>query len=386
MRHLHRANLIRLAMIPALAAGVSVSAQSQTEPADARSSTKPAATAVENSPSADYRGERASETIGQTVRNLEDEDIGKINDMIVDMTTGDVRYAILEFDPGIFQAEKLFAVPTTELRLAADGDDVIYDMSEEQLERASMNRDDWNDSVLDDPDYLADLDTVWGVKQPASGATAHRASDLIGKDVNDRSGDKIGEIEELVINMAEQQVHYAVLKFDPGWATPEQNYAFPLRSFNLTGDRDELVLDIDKSKLQAMKSFPDSRYSNLSDRAWVADIDRDFVTGMPTASTAAGALNAGYAENPAPTELFTRLDKDGDGSLEKADVENIAEVENAWSRFDEDGDGRISRQEFMNNYPTEAAATPGTAGTAGTSGATDAPEKATDATASPVER
>jgi hypothetical protein len=35
------------------------------------------------------------------------------------MDTGQVRYAMLEFDPGIFEGERLFAVPTTKLQLGA---------------------------------------------------------------------------------------------------------------------------------------------------------------------------------------------------------------------------------------------------------------------------
>ena len=56
------------------------------------------------------------------VQNPQGQDLGKISDMVVNMNTGDVRYAVLEFDPGIFKGEKLFAVPTKQLRMAPDPD------------------------------------------------------------------------------------------------------------------------------------------------------------------------------------------------------------------------------------------------------------------------
>lgn len=58
------------------------------------------------------------------VQNPQGQDLGKISDMVVNMNTGDVRYAVLEFDPGIFKGEKLFAVPTKQLRMAPDRDTI----------------------------------------------------------------------------------------------------------------------------------------------------------------------------------------------------------------------------------------------------------------------
>ena len=42
-----------------------------------------------------YRGFRASELIGKEVKNPQGEQLGEIEDLVVHMTTGDVRYAIL---------------------------------------------------------------------------------------------------------------------------------------------------------------------------------------------------------------------------------------------------------------------------------------------------
>ena len=262
MRAIKLAKLLQLAVLPALAGGVSLSAWAQTASTDKTTS----ASATSTTASSAYRALRASKVIGMSVRNAKGEGLGKISDMIVDMNTGNVRYAILEFDPGIFKGERLFAVPTAQLQMAGDRDDLVYNMDRERLERAATNRSDW-DRNWREPGYLPNLDKTWGVAQPTRGSRAHRVSDLIGKDVNNRQGSKIGEIEELVINMATQRVHYALLEFDPSWAAPEKFYAFPLRAFNLTTDREELILDADKSKIQAMKAFPAARFGTINDPA-----------------------------------------------------------------------------------------------------------------------
>lgn len=264
-------------LVASLAACVSVSISAQT------ATTVPGATtATSAKPSTNYRGLRASAIIGKAVRNPEGTNLGEINDLIVDMNTGDVRYAILEFDLGIFQGERLFAVPTNQLRMAADREELVYNMTRDTLERTAVNRADWNQTWRD-PNYLANLDKTWGVVQPSRSARAHRVSDLLNQDVKSRQGNKIGEIEELVINMANQKVHYAVLEFDRSWAAPEEFYAFPVSAFNQTGTSDDLVLDVDRSKLQAMKAFPEDRYTSLNDPAWVADVDRNFATMRSTA-------------------------------------------------------------------------------------------------------
>ena len=273
---------IRLAWLPVVALSLSatVFAQTNTSPPTGTDNKSAKASASQSAASQGYRPLRASKVVGMEVQNPKGQDLGKISDMVVNMNTGDVRYAVLEFDPGIFQGEKLFAVPTSQLRMAADRDTITYNMSKDKLESAAVPRGDWN-AAWGDTKYLSNLDKAWGIKQPSGGAVAHRVSDLLGKDVNNREGNKIGEIEELVVNMATQKVHYAVLEFDPSLAAREQNFALPLRAFDLSQDRDQLVLDVDKARLQTMQSFTDSRYDNLNDRAWVSDIDRYVVTIKP---------------------------------------------------------------------------------------------------------
>lgn len=349
--------VIRLAWVPAFALGLSAAALAQTgTTATTRNATGNATAAEKATPNTAYRAVRASKMIGLTVHNPQGKDIGKISDMVVDMTTGNVRYAILEFDPGILKGERLFAVPTTQLRMRAESNDVLYDMTEARLEQAGTPRAAWN-TTWRDPGYLGKLDKVWGVTQPSQAAAARRVSDIIGKDVNNRSGNKIGEIKELVIDMAKQRVHYAVLEFDPSLASKEQNFAFPLRSFNTTAGNDDLVLDVDKSRLQAMKSFTDDQYANLNDRVWVADIDRYFVT-------IAAPTSAGAAANTRVAELFTRLDDNKDGWLTKTEVKDAADVDSRWTRLDKDNDGRVSRAEFTGSYTIE----PGNTGMPGATG------------------
>jgi sporulation protein YlmC with PRC-barrel domain len=367
MKATRLSRLLRTAMLPAAAAAMALSAQAQGAAGSnqAMGGERHAEAMSATASAQNYRGMRASRVIGMEVRNPEGRNIGQIRDMVVDMNTGQVRYTVLEFDPGIFEGERLFAVPTHLLRLGAD-DQLVYNMTRDRLEQAAVPRTDW-DRAWNDPNYMARVDKAWGVVQPAGQARAYRVSDLLGMDVNSRAGEEIGEIEDLVINMAAQEVHYAVLEFDPSWVSPERNFAFPLNAFNLTADRDELMLDVDRSKVQAMKSFDDSRYSNLDDQRWLIDVDRYLVTVLPASdqqrsgtAQSADRQNAGTAQSAdrqniaADAELFGRLDHDGSGSLEKAEVKQSADVFRDWDRIDWNKDGRISRDELTSGYTAQA--------------------------------
>lgn len=280
--------LMRSGLVLAVAAAISVGAQAQTSSGGSGASSLAGTSASgSTAETTSYRAVRANRVIGMNVRNEKGENLGEIEDLIVNMNTGDVRYAILSFDPGIFREDKLFAVPPTELQIAQDRNHVVYRMNKAQLEQAAINRPDWNMNYVYDRSRIAGLDGVWGVQQPTQGAVAHRASDLLGKDIRSRTGEEIGEVEELVINMANGKVHYAVMDFDVGWTTPDKRVIVPLQSFTGAG-RDELVLDVDRQKVQALKDFTQDRYGNLSDRNWLVDVDRYLITLLPAGSNPSG--------------------------------------------------------------------------------------------------
>ena len=249
-----KASLIATALfgatLPELVEGQGKPANSATAPADARHS---------------YHAVRASELIGKNVRGSEKKDVGQIKDLIINVNTGDVRYALLEFDPGFLKSEKLFAVPINALTMAADRKTMVYQaMSREKLEKASVDKPDWQKAV-DNQRYIDGLDRNYGFQPPSGTARSLRATKLIGKDVNSRAENGIGEIKELVINMGAAKVDYAVLAFDPSWVSREKLFAFPLTAFKTTPDKDDLVLDVDKSMIAAMKSFDSKRWGSLND-------------------------------------------------------------------------------------------------------------------------
>jgi sporulation protein YlmC with PRC-barrel domain len=78
----------------------------------------------------------ASEIIGQKVKNQQDEDLGKVQDLIVNHDSGTVPYAVIAHG-GLFGAGRTkTAVPLESLKPSADGKFFVLNATKEQLQAA----------------------------------------------------------------------------------------------------------------------------------------------------------------------------------------------------------------------------------------------------------
>ena len=74
--------------------------------------------------------------IGLRVCNRKDEDLGKVEDLMLDPEYNRVAYAVLSFDATMGFGSELFAVPMDALTLASDGNSFVLNVDKRMLERA----------------------------------------------------------------------------------------------------------------------------------------------------------------------------------------------------------------------------------------------------------
>lgn len=74
---------------------------------------------------------------GCEVVNLAGESLGEIQDIMIDVRSGHVAYAVLSFGGVLGLGNKLFAVPWDALTLDAERRCFVLDIERERLERAS---------------------------------------------------------------------------------------------------------------------------------------------------------------------------------------------------------------------------------------------------------
>src|ERR1700756_1142532 len=97
----------------------------------------------------------ASTLAGDSVKNSAGEDLGKVDEIMIDIPSGRGAYAVLSFGGFLRMGNKLFAVPWEALALDEDRKCFILDVDKPRLENApGFDKDNWPDMT----------DQTWGTQ------------------------------------------------------------------------------------------------------------------------------------------------------------------------------------------------------------------------------
>lgn len=103
----------------------------------------------------------ATSIIGDKVENLQGEDLGTIDNLMINLHTGRVEYAVLEFGSVLGIGGKLFAIPFKEMRVASGRHVFIVDRDKDYLRMSpGFDKDHW--PATNDHSYYGDVDSYWG--------------------------------------------------------------------------------------------------------------------------------------------------------------------------------------------------------------------------------
>ncbi len=100
------------------------------------------------------------------------------------------------------------------------------------------------------------------------------ASDIKGMSVKNTSGDELGAVEDLVLDLQKGHVAYAVLASGGFLGIGEKLIAVPARKFKMSEDNKNLILDVTKEKLSGAPNFDRTAWPDLSDQSWMRIVDR----------------------------------------------------------------------------------------------------------------
>jgi sporulation protein YlmC with PRC-barrel domain len=98
-------------------------------------------------PDKKFRSVLAASTLaGDSVRNAAGEDLGKIDEIMIDIPSGRVAYAVLSFGGFLGMGDKLFAVPWSALKVDEDEKCFILNVDKRTIEQApGFDKDNWPD-------------------------------------------------------------------------------------------------------------------------------------------------------------------------------------------------------------------------------------------------
>lgn len=240
---------------------------------------------------ASTRDARASKVIGQNVRDLQGKRIGKVQDLVVDVSGDRVQYVVLSFGGVMGVGDKLFAFPSSSFRNPHTSGDLVADVTKESLKKApGFDRVKWPD--FGDKTYREQIDRYFGTTEGASpqilpGHVLARASKLIGKDIEDQQGKDAGEIEDIVVDLGAGKVRYAVIDFDKSWSPDDKLLALPLKALTFPAETDkDLVINISRDKLEMARGFDEKSWPDVNSATWRQDIDR-YLDRFPSAAGSA---------------------------------------------------------------------------------------------------
>lgn len=87
---------------------------------------------------------KTSEVVGVEVQNSQGDDLGTIEEIILDKITGNVRYVVLSFGGFLGMGDKLFALPWNSIAFNESRDAFILNVSKDKLTKApGFDKNNW---------------------------------------------------------------------------------------------------------------------------------------------------------------------------------------------------------------------------------------------------
>jgi sporulation protein YlmC with PRC-barrel domain len=245
----------------------------------------------------------AKRLIGTDVVDAQGKDMGEIKEVVLDLRSGRVHAAVLEFGGFMGIGDKQYAFPVSQLKPAKEANKLTLNVAKEKLEQAKgFEKDKWP----------AMSDEYWGRmggKAAAGGTGAqggkmnlHRASELIGREVQNQQGEQVGEIRDIVLSADRARIQHVVVSRQDGGEARVAPKQLSL------GTGDKLVVD------------------------------------MPAGKSKQGSAAGGAS---ASQKTFAELDKDNDGALSPLEAAADANAKSHFEKLDRNNDERLSRDEWQ---------------------------------------
>jgi sporulation protein YlmC with PRC-barrel domain len=134
----------------------------------------------------------ADTLMGEDVYNRQEEDLGDIKEIMIDMQSGQIAYAVLSFGGILGMGDKLFAVPWQALQLDTVNKRFILDVAKERLENApGFDKDRWPDMAS--AEFGSQVSSFWGTQSAMPGQMTSTGSVMGSGTSTMQSGSSYGQ-------------------------------------------------------------------------------------------------------------------------------------------------------------------------------------------------
>ncbi len=120
--------------------------------------------------------------------------------------------------------------------------------------------------------------TMMGGQESMQSQNIHRASEIIGQNVQNQQGEDLGEIEEVVFDQ-QGNISYIVLSKKGIMGMGGEMIPIPWQAADLSGQKENLVLNIEKEKLDQAPTFKEGEWNNLEEQNFQQQVRGYYGTG-----------------------------------------------------------------------------------------------------------
>ncbi len=98
------------------------------------------------------------------------------------------------------------------------------------------------------------------------------ASTLEGDDIVNRQGDKLGELEEIMLDVTTGRIAYAVMGAGGFLGMGDKLFAIPWSALTMDPENHCFILDADKERLQRAPGFDKDHWPSMADMTWATEV------------------------------------------------------------------------------------------------------------------
>tara|TARA_R110000868_G_scaffold241497_3_gene496898 strand:+ start:666057 stop:667643 length:1587 start_codon:yes stop_codon:yes gene_type:complete len=180
---------------------------------------------------------RSDKVLGATVMGLNNEEVGSIDDLIIDRGTGRVAFAVIGYGGILTMGENLFAAEYNKLDYSSTDERFSISMTKEQAERQiEFLPDNWND--LSQSSWMDEITGVvdgWDTESYGDKDLASSKTMKLNGTVKEIKRDERGNAEDIIVSFDDQNGKSREVVLGPSW------YIMGLGDTPSTNDRIELV-------------------------------------------------------------------------------------------------------------------------------------------------
>ncbi len=250
------------------------------------------------------RYQKATDLMGKTVKNSSDENLGKLEDIVVDANSGRILYGVLSFGGFMGMGDKLFAIPWESMEFPDHAKNFVLNVSKDRLKSAEgFDKSNWPNfadetwatktyKYYEHTPYWQSGDTGRGNSSTTDGNRAtntdnnarnnmnqrdrwyqratiwQKCSDLCGKDAHNLQNEDIGRISECLIDPDGGRIIYGVL------ANSGKRFAIPWGALNLSSDAKKFQINVTKEQLKNAPTLEGETWPTVTNERWATDTYR----------------------------------------------------------------------------------------------------------------